>query len=95
MAEVLRASELDWTLIRMPRLTACPPGEGYRAGYLALGPWSRVTTGQVGHFTLACLATGGFVRAAPMIADARQGGRFAAASEQRGLAGAPAEQGRS
>ncbi len=90
MAEVLRDSEVDWTLIRMPRLTAGPPGEGYQVGHLALGPWSRVTTGQVGHFTLACLATGGFVRAAPMIADARQGGRIAAAGEQSGPAGAPA-----
>jgi hypothetical protein len=98
MAEVLRASDQDWTLIRMPRLTAGPPGEGYRTGHLALGPWSGVTTGQVGHFTLACLATGGPVREAPMIADARQGGRNAAAGEQSGFATAPAgpgEQGRS
>jgi putative NADH-flavin reductase len=95
MAEVLKASELDWTLIRMPRLTAGPPSKGYRVGHLALGPWSRVTTGQVGHFTLACLADGGFVREAPMIADARQGGRRPAAGEQSGLATAPAGQGRS
>jgi putative NADH-flavin reductase len=71
MAEVLRASELDWTLIRMPRLIAGPPGEGYRVGRLALGPWSTVTTGQVAHFTLTCLDRGTFVRDAPMIATAR------------------------
>jgi putative NADH-flavin reductase len=69
MAEVLRESELDWTLIRMPLLTAGPPAGGYRVGQLALGPWSRVTTGQVADFTLACLVTGGFARQAPMIAD--------------------------
>jgi putative NADH-flavin reductase len=72
MAEVLRESDLDWTLIRMPRLTAGLPGAGYRTGQLALGPWSAVTTGQVAHFTLICLDTGGFVRQAPMIASARQ-----------------------
>jgi putative NADH-flavin reductase len=72
MAEVLRGSDLDWTLIRMPRLTAGLPGAGYRTGHLALGPWSTVTTGQVAHFTLTCLDTSGFVRQAPMIASARQ-----------------------
>ena len=73
MAEVLRASDLDWTLIRMPRLVTGPPGAGYRAGRLALGPWSTVTTGQVGHFTLTCLADGSFFRDAPMITAARSG----------------------
>lgn len=70
MADLLRESELDWTLIRMPRLAAGPPAGGYRVGHLPLGPWSRVTAGQVADFTLACLATGGFAREAPMIADA-------------------------
>ena len=79
MAVVLRDSDLDWTLIRMPRLTPGPPGEDYRVGHLALGPWSTVTTGQVSHFTLACLATGGFVRQAPMIAAAGGAGRKAPA----------------
>jgi len=78
MAEVLSQSDLDWTLIRMPRLTAGPLGEGYRTGLLSLGPWSSVTTGQVGHFTLSCLAAGGFVREAPMIATARLRHRRAA-----------------
>jgi putative NADH-flavin reductase len=69
MAEVLKASDLDWTLIRMPRLTAGQPGTGYRTGQLALGPWSTVTTGQVAHFTLTCLDASGFVHQAPMIAS--------------------------
>ena len=40
----------------------------------AAGPraGSTVTTGQVAHFSLTCLDTGGFVRQAPMIATARQ-----------------------
>jgi len=73
MAELLRASDLDWTLIRMPRLTEGPPGDDYRTGRFALGPWSTVTTGQVGHFALTCLADGSFARDAPMIATARAG----------------------
>jgi putative NADH-flavin reductase len=72
MAELLRESDLDWTLIRMPRLAIGAPGTGYRTGQLVLGPWSTVTTGQVAHFTLTCLDTGDFVRQAPMIANARQ-----------------------
>lgn len=68
MASRLRASELDWTLIRMPRLIAGPADNHYRTGALALGPWSKVTTGQVAHYTLHCLAAGECVRGAPMIA---------------------------
>jgi putative NADH-flavin reductase len=77
MADRLRASELDWTLIRMPRLTAGPPDNHYQIGSLALGPWSKVTTGQVAHFTLDCIATGEYVHAAPMIAAGRQSRREA------------------
>ena len=79
MAELLRSSDLDWTLIRMPRLTPGLPGGDYRVGHLALGPWSTVTTGQVAHFTLSCLAAGRFVRQAPMIAGAGRAGRQAPA----------------
>jgi putative NADH-flavin reductase len=97
MAEVLRGSELDWTLIRMPRLTAGPADDGYRVGKLALGPWSSVTTGQVAHFTMTGLTTGGFVREAPMIAGAGRTRRKApaATSGQKvpsGLAGSPPPQ---
>lgn len=70
MADVLAGSELDWTLIRMPRLKPGPPGDNYRVGRLALGPWSTVTTGQVAHFTMSCLEAGDFVCDAPMIAAA-------------------------
>jgi putative NADH-flavin reductase len=99
MAGLLRASELDWTLIRMPLLRPGPPSGGYRVGHLALGPWSTVTTGQVADFTLACLATSGFAREAPMIADAGRRSRKpagttrshrAAASEPSALADGPA-----
>jgi putative NADH-flavin reductase len=79
MAELLRGSDLDWTLIRMPRLKPALPGEGYRVGHLALGRWSTVTTGQVAHFTVTCLGNGGFVRDAPMIADAGRAARKAPA----------------
>jgi putative NADH-flavin reductase len=74
MAEVVRGSALDWTLIRMPRLTTGVPSDLYRVGHLALGPWSSVTTGQVGHFALTCLEAAGFVRQAPMIARAVRAG---------------------
>jgi hypothetical protein len=59
-----------------------------------------VTTGQVAHFTLSCLATGGFARQAPMIAGARRAGhkdpagtsarRLAPDGEPPELAGGPA-----
>lgn len=86
MAELLRASDLDWTLIRMPRLTAGPPNDSYRVGSLALGPWSKVTTGHVGHFALTCLAAGTYVRLAPMIAAGRRGQREAPGGTPAGSA---------
>src|SRR5260370_918501 len=102
MAEVLRESELDWTLIRMPLLAAGPAAGGYQVGHLALGPWSRVTAGQVADFPLACLATGGFAREAPMIADAGRwsrkpsagatGRQLTAGGEPSSLASEPADQ---
>jgi len=91
MAEVLRESELDWTLIRMPLRTAGPTAGGYGVGHLALGPWSRVTTGQVADFTLACLATGGFARESPMIADARRWSRKPSAAATDGQLAAGGE----
>jgi uncharacterized protein YbjT (DUF2867 family) len=94
MAAVLRGSDADWTLIRMPRLTPGPPDAEYGVGQLALGPWSTVTTGQVAHFTLSCLAAGDFVREAPMIAGARRAGREAPAgtsATRLAPAGAPPE----
>ena len=80
MADLLRSADLDWTLIRMPRLipappVPAPPGDGYRTGRLALGPWSTVTTAQVAHFTLAVLEQGGFSHDAPMICSATKRGR--------------------
>jgi putative NADH-flavin reductase len=94
MAAVLTESDLDWTLIRMPRLTPGLPSADYRVGKLALGPWSTVTTGQVAHFTLSCLAADGFMRQAPMIADAgRAGHKDPAGTSARGraVAGEPPE----
>ena len=70
MSDLLRTCDVDWTLVRMPRLTAGPPDGRYRTGTLTLGPWSKVTTGQVGQFTVTCLADGRYTRAAPMIASA-------------------------
>ena len=79
-ADLLRSADLDWTLIRMPRLIPAPPvpgspGDGYRTGRLALGPWSTVTTAQIAHFALAVLEQGGFSHDAPMICSATKRGR--------------------
>ena len=68
MAELLSASDTDWTLVRAPRIKPAPATGRYRSGRLELGPWNSVGSGDVARFALECAATGSYHRQAPMIA---------------------------
>jgi putative NADH-flavin reductase len=73
MGERLRAADdVDWTLVRAPRVVDGPPTGGRRTGRLRLGPWSTVTNGDVARFMLDCLDGAGHIHAAPMIAGPRR-----------------------
>jgi putative NADH-flavin reductase len=68
--ERVRATDLDWTVVRAPRLA---DGEGtgdYRAGDVALG-FESVTRADVARFVLDCLEKDLYVHAMPKVGSAR------------------------
>ena len=72
MVHELLTSEVDWTLVRIPRATDAGPTGNARIGALRLGPWSHVTTGDVAATMLALVSTPDHVHAAPMLASGAQ-----------------------
>ena len=55
MAAALQRSDLDWTLVRIPRIARSRGDGDSRHGRLRLGPWSTVTANDVAAFVLDCL----------------------------------------
>jgi uncharacterized protein YbjT (DUF2867 family) len=80
MGSLVLASGLDWTVVRSPRVANGRPTGSCRTGILELGPWNKVTRGDVASFMLHCLTDDTSVRQAPMISDRRR-----TASEARAL----------
>ena len=67
MPGMLVGSDLDWTVVRFPRvLTGRPPGE-YRTGRIKVAPWNTVRDVDVADFMLTCLRDRTSLREAPMI----------------------------
>jgi putative NADH-flavin reductase len=66
-ARLLRASGLDWTLVRPPRLTDGPRTGTYRTGILRLGMGETLSRADLAEFMLHAAAEGTFVRDAPMV----------------------------
>jgi putative NADH-flavin reductase len=67
MAVLVLESDLDWTLVRSPRVVRGQPTQRPRTGTLKLGPWSKVTRGDVASFMLRCLTDDAYFRQAPMV----------------------------
>jgi uncharacterized protein YbjT (DUF2867 family) len=69
MEDVIRAADLDWTLVRATRLTNRPGTGRYRVSpdYPPTGGW-KISRADVAHFIAAVLADDGWVRAAPALA---------------------------
>jgi hypothetical protein len=72
MARLLLDDDLDWTLLRIPRVRPAGASGNHRIGTLRLGPWSHVTTGDVARVALALVSTGDRLREAPMLASGRR-----------------------
>jgi len=66
-AEIVRASDLEWTLVRPPRLTDGPKQGEYRTGYLQLGGTNTISRADLADFMLKLAADGRYVREAPMV----------------------------
>ncbi|HYY74654.1 MAG TPA: NAD(P)H-binding protein [Solirubrobacterales bacterium] len=67
MGALVQASDLDWTLVRSPRVVDGSSVGSYRTGTLKLGPWSKARRADVASFMLRCLIDDSYVRQAPMI----------------------------
>ena len=62
--------DLEWTVVRAPRVIMGGPTQRYHIGPLRLGPWNSITNGDVADFMLSCLTGDTFLRKAPMVAAA-------------------------
>jgi putative NADH-flavin reductase len=69
MGTLVQGSDVDWTLVRTPRVVRARRPVPARTGTLELGPWSTVTRANVASFMLHCLTDDGSVHQAPMISD--------------------------
>jgi len=85
MATAVRASDLDWTVVRAPRVVVGGRTGQYRTGSLKLGPCSSVTNADVAEFMLVCLTDPTTLGTAPMVASggARRDGEPSVSSTRR------------
>ena len=67
--EVVRASGLDWTVVRFPMLADGAPKGSVRSGYVGGGLGVRVTRADAAKFLLEQLHSPEYLRAAPMISN--------------------------
>ena len=75
MATAVRASGLDWTVVRAPRITRGESTGAARVGALAIGPWNSVVNADVADLVLRCLDDPATIGTAPMIASGSGSGR--------------------
>ena len=71
LARTLQSSDVDWTLVRAPRVVPGDRTGRVRTGHLRLSPLSHVRVGDVAEVMLRCLTDPSTVRTAPMVAAAR------------------------
>jgi len=65
--EVLRASGLDWTIVRYPRLTDGPLTGHYRVGYVGRDSGTQLSRADGAHFVLKELEDGKYIRQMPIV----------------------------
>lgn len=63
------ATDLDWTVVRPPRLTDATATGTYRVGYLSLGPRASVSREDLAAFLLECVEDRTYVHELPMVAN--------------------------
>ncbi len=65
-ARIIQASDLDWVIVRVPRLSEAPAKGAYRTGYQRPG-FGAVSRADVADFMLAALERKMFIREAPAL----------------------------
>lgn len=68
MATAIQVGDLDWTVIRAPRITRGQATGQVRVGALRIGPWNSVANADIADLMLRCLDDPTTIRTAPMIA---------------------------
>jgi putative NADH-flavin reductase len=68
-AAAIRASDLDWTIVRVPRLVDGPASGRARVGYVGRDSGVQVARGDVAAFMLGQLEQREHVRAMPMLSS--------------------------
>jgi putative NADH-flavin reductase len=67
-AEIIQQSDLDWTLVRPPRLADDPRRGDYRhAPTMKLGPGDRIGRADLADFMLGLATSDRYIRQAPMV----------------------------
>lgn len=66
-AEVIRASDLDWTIVRCPKLTNDPRTGDYQTGYIKASLLDTISRADVASFILRCLEEREYIHSAPII----------------------------
>ena len=66
-AEVIKASDLDWVIMRAPRLTDGPKTGEYRVGYVGKNSGTKISRADVADFMLRQLIDDEYLRQQPMI----------------------------
>ncbi len=66
-ADVIRATDLDWTIVRAPRLTDGDHTGTYRTGYLQMGPTASISRADVADSMLHLVTSDDFVHEEPML----------------------------
>lgn len=66
-ADVLQRSDLDWTVVRAPRLVSEPDRGEYKVGYVGTTGGSKISRGDVADFILQVLEEGSHQRDMPFI----------------------------
>ena len=66
-AEVIKASGLDWVIVRAPRLTDGPRTGEYRVGYVGKNSGTKISRADVAGFMLGQLTADEYLHQQPMI----------------------------
>jgi hypothetical protein len=69
VAEIVRTSALDWTLVRVPMLTDDPPAGDVKVGYLGKGVGPRLSRADLAAFMLRQAQEDTYLRQAPVISN--------------------------
>lgn len=69
VVRLVRASDLDWTVVRVPMLTDGPGGGSLRVGYIGKGAGPRLVRSDLAEFLLDQLEDRTYLRKAPVVSS--------------------------